>query len=76
MLLRSTRLIRHVVEYCTSEHVLLMMLFISNCNVKTLKHEAEFYGITPLGECVSVYMRVCACACVCVHSYVCVLVHK
>ena len=41
-----------------------MMLFISNCNVKSLKHEAEFYGITPLGE----YMRtlfVCMqCACV------------
>ena len=30
-----------------------MMLFISNCNVKSLKHEAEFYGITPLGK----YMR-------------------
>ena len=43
-----------------------MMLFISNCNVKSLKHEAEFYGITPLGECV------CVCACVCVCIYICI----
>ena len=35
------------------------MLFISNCSVKMLKHEAEFYGITPLGECVCMYLYVC-----------------
>ena len=55
-----------------------MMLFISNCNVKSLKHEAEFYGITPLGEymyvCVSVCLSVPVCICVGVHIYVCMYV--
>ena len=54
------------------------MLFISNCNVKSLKHEAEFYGITPLGE--YMYVRVClsvsvpVCICVGVHTYMCTYV--
>ena len=50
------------------------MLFISNCNVKSLKHEAEFYGITPLGEYMYVCMCVCVCACVRVRTYVCTYV--
>ena len=47
------------------------MLLISNCNVKSLKHEAEFYGITPLGE----YMYVCMCVCLSVSVPVWVCVH-
>ena len=56
-----------------------MMLFISNCNVKSLKHEAEFYGITPLGEYMCILYHVCMyvmCVCVlcaCVHMYMCVI---
>ena len=57
------KLIRYVVLV---NLMLLMMLFISNCNVKMLKHEAEFYGITPLGEYVCTRVCVCMCVCVCV----------
>ena len=53
-----------------------MMLFISNCNVKSLKHEAEFYGITPLGEYMCILYHVCMYVmCVCVHVCVRAYVH-
>jgi len=65
------KLSKHV-PICTS--YLLLLLFISNCNVKALKHEAEFYGITPLGKCVCCVF-VCVCVCVCVFVYVRACVH-
>lgn len=28
-----------------------MILIFSNVDIRTLRHEAEFYGISPLGKC-------------------------
>ena len=43
---------------------IMIIWFYSNCTVKGLKHEAEFYGITPLGKFVA-----------CLHACMCVYVH-